>query len=109
MNSHNIPQGLVVQKVNNSIHWINLYSEENCDLSSGKRYPTVKKTGPDGQLAFRLGRGNSQIPGDSTFSEKRILLGVRFCFFLGTKSHNGTETETPSLALGICEFHQSYF
>ena len=25
------------------------------------------------------------------------------------KSHNGTETETPSLALGVCEFHQSYF
>ena len=26
-----------------------------------------------------------------------------------SKSHNGTETETPSLALGICEFRQSYF
>ena len=26
-----------------------------------------------------------------------------------TKSHNGTETETPSLALGTCEFQQSYF
>ena len=25
------------------------------------------------------------------------------------KSHNGTEKETPSLTLGICEFHQSYF
>ena len=25
------------------------------------------------------------------------------------KSHNWTETEKPSLALGICEFHQSYF
>ena len=25
------------------------------------------------------------------------------------KSHNGTEKETPSLILGICEFHQSYF
>ena len=25
------------------------------------------------------------------------------------KSHNGTETERPSLARGICEFHQSYF
>ena len=25
------------------------------------------------------------------------------------KSHNGAETETPSLTLGICEFHQSYF
>ena len=24
-------------------------------------------------------------------------------------SHNVTETETPNLALGICEFHQSYF
>ena len=105
MNSHNIPQGPVVQKVNNSIHWINLYSEENCDLCGGKRNPTVKKTGPYGELAFSLGRGNGQIPGDSTFSEKRMLWGVRFCFFLGTKSHNGTVTETPSLALEICEFH----
>ena len=25
------------------------------------------------------------------------------------KIHNETETETPSLTLGICEFHQSYF
>ena len=32
-----------------------------------------------------------------------------FNLFNGNKSHNGTETETPSPALGICEFHQSYF
>ena len=31
-----------------------------------------------------------------------------FTLLLGlNKSHNGTETETPSLALVICEFHQS--
>ena len=30
-------------------------------------------------------------------------------FVVTFKSHNGTETEMPSLALGICEFHQSYF
>ena len=36
-------------------------------------------------------------------------LGSLSAYFSSSKSHNGTETETPSLALGICEFHQSYF
>ena len=37
---------------------------------------------------------------------ERLIFGIlRYVH----NSHNGTETETPNLALGICEFHQSYF
>ena len=32
----------------------------------------------------------------------------RFAFIL-TRNNNGTKRETPSPALGICEYHQSYF
>ena len=31
------------------------------------------------------------------------------CVIWRSKSHDGTEMETPSLAHGICEFHQRYF
>ena len=32
-----------------------------------------------------------------------------FCFYILTRENNGTLRQTPSLTLGICEFHQSYF
>ena len=43
-------------------------------------------------------------------SIQRVQINVYLVRYLSrSKSHNGTETETSSLALGICEFHQTYF
>ena len=44
------------------------------------------------------------------FSIQRVQINVYLARYLSrSKSYNGTETETSSLAFGICEFHQSYF
>ena len=44
------------------------------------------------------------------FSTERVQINVYLVRYLSrSKSHNGTEMETSRLALGICEFHQSYF
>ena len=51
---HRVQQGLVVRRVDNAIHWINLYPVESAecivntyppdsDLSGGYRYPTLKQ------------------------------------------------------------------
>ena len=33
----------------------------------------------------------------------------RNIYIISSGENNGTKRETPSLALGICEFYQSYF
>ena len=38
-------------------------------------HATVKKPGPDGELAFSLGRSNSQIPGELYFFRKTNVMG----------------------------------
>ena len=44
------------------------------------------------------------------FNTERVQINVYLVRYLSrSKSYNGTETETSSLVLGICEFHQSYF
>ena len=51
---HRVQQGLVVRRIDNAIHWINLYPVESAecivntyppdsDLSGGYRYPTLKQ------------------------------------------------------------------
>ena len=51
---HRVQQGLVVRRIDNAIHWINLYPVESVecivntyppdsDLSGGYRYPTLKQ------------------------------------------------------------------
>ena len=51
---HRVQQGLVVRRIDNAIHWINLYPVESSecivntyppdsDLSGGYRYPTLKQ------------------------------------------------------------------
>ena len=38
-------------------------------------HATVKKPRPDGELAFSLGRSNSQIPGELYFFRKTNVMG----------------------------------
>ena len=38
-------------------------------------HATVKKPGPDGELAFSLGRSNSQIPGELYLFRKTNVMG----------------------------------
>ena len=53
-----VQQAPVVQKVDNSIHWINLYPLDsavgfpityplNSDLTGGKHYPSFEQPGPE--------------------------------------------------------------
>ena len=59
-------QGPVVRKVDNAIHWINLYPVDNAigfpdtypldsDLSGGQHYPTVEQLVPEDKTERKVG------------------------------------------------------
>ena len=63
----------------------------------------------------RMGMGTKRIIGPKRGAKpsayERYTLGVALAVegYISSRENNWTERETPSLAVGICEFHQSYF